>query len=704
MKRYILCIVCMVLCVHVFAQEGVRFETLSLQEALVKAKKEKKLVFVDCYTTWCGPCKTMVEKVFPNKRVGDVLNKGCVPVKYDMETEEGKIIANKYGVKVFPTYLILKPDGTLQHKAVGAVWEDDFLMRLGRWLHPRKSRNYLERRYVAGKANTREKMLYLLALRDRYDKEESAQLEKELEGELKDKDKLCTAYWELHQDVRYGDESFRFLVDHRHVYQKLLGDTIVNKFLKRKYSSVVSNLIIGSTIENKNDREAKIEMAGLIEKELSMFAFEDSVKLFAEIRLAKAGLGSDMQEVIDVLKTVEPDERYGEGFIQAMGVRMVMQRGTDENKRQLLAMKDHLLGDGNSTYPLKYLLKEIEKELLEGVHFVDLSFEKALMKAKEENKLLFVDCYTSWCGPCKDMAKNVLPTKELGDLLNPVCVCIKCDMDNAKVKEVLGKYNIKAFPTFLIITPDGELQHKVVGSSCVEEFVEILKPGLQRNTSMAYLKELYDAGKCSKENLFAYWNVLRGMGEKKLITQVGEELFTMLTDEERVQPRYWPLLASEPVRDSPFFCFVLDHLNELKMNVEGERVNEFVCGVYVREIQGFLDCLRKGSSSEEKKMMEILAQVKQEVDVHAIEGKEKLLPNIEWIETCLNKEVKVIVTYLKDISVTDDNLNIVNTLYSVVERIGNETDLNELVALKESLDKISLDKQAALFKAIFGGE
>ena len=117
----------------------------------------------------------------------------------------------------------------------------------------------------------------------------------------------------------------------------------------------MSNLIIGSTIENKNDREAKIEMAGLIEKELSMFAFEDSVKLFAEIRLAKAGLGSDMQEVIDVLKTVEPDERYGEGFIQAMGVRMVMQRGTDENKRQLLAMKDHLLGDGNSTYPLKYL-------------------------------------------------------------------------------------------------------------------------------------------------------------------------------------------------------------------------------------------------------------------------------------------------------------------------------------------------------------
>ena len=43
----------------------------------------------------------------------------------------------------------------------------------------------------------------------------------------------------------------------------------------------------------------------------------------------------------------------------------------------------------------------------QGVSFQELSLAKALEKAKEENKYVFVDCYTSWCGPCKMMASQV---------------------------------------------------------------------------------------------------------------------------------------------------------------------------------------------------------------------------------------------------------------------------------------------------------
>ena len=35
--------------------------------------------------------------------------------------------------------------------------------------------------------------------------------------------------------------------------------------------------------------------------------------------------------------------------------------------------------------------------------FLELAFTKALEQAKGENKMVFVDCYTSWCGPCKMM-------------------------------------------------------------------------------------------------------------------------------------------------------------------------------------------------------------------------------------------------------------------------------------------------------------
>lgn len=61
--------------------QGIRFETGGLQEALAKARKENKAVFVDCYTSWCGPCKMMSSKVFPDKQAGDFFNPRFISLK-----------------------------------------------------------------------------------------------------------------------------------------------------------------------------------------------------------------------------------------------------------------------------------------------------------------------------------------------------------------------------------------------------------------------------------------------------------------------------------------------------------------------------------------------------------------------------------------------------------------------------------------------
>ena len=52
----------------------------------------------------------------------------------------------------------------------------------------------------------------------------------------------------------------------------------------------------------------------------------------------------------------------------------------------------------------------------EGVAFVhDKTFDQALAQAKQEGKMLFIDCYTSWCGPCKMLASKVFPQTKVGD-------------------------------------------------------------------------------------------------------------------------------------------------------------------------------------------------------------------------------------------------------------------------------------------------
>ena len=86
MKRLSM-ILSMVLVASVMFAQGIAFEpegTL-LPQAAAKAKKENKLVFVDCYTQWCGPCKKMARDIFPDAKVGEYMNAKFVNLKIDME-------------------------------------------------------------------------------------------------------------------------------------------------------------------------------------------------------------------------------------------------------------------------------------------------------------------------------------------------------------------------------------------------------------------------------------------------------------------------------------------------------------------------------------------------------------------------------------------------------------------------------------------
>ncbi len=62
------------------------FRHISFDEALTAAKQENKLIFIDFYTTWCGPCKMMSNKVFPQKNVGDFMNAKFIPLKMDFQS------------------------------------------------------------------------------------------------------------------------------------------------------------------------------------------------------------------------------------------------------------------------------------------------------------------------------------------------------------------------------------------------------------------------------------------------------------------------------------------------------------------------------------------------------------------------------------------------------------------------------------------
>ena len=99
----------------------IKFEHDSLNQILAKASAENKLVFIDCYTTWCGPCKYMAKYVFTNDTVAKYFNEHFINAKIDMEKGEGISLGRKFNVQAFPSWLFLNGKGELIHRGVSGM-------------------------------------------------------------------------------------------------------------------------------------------------------------------------------------------------------------------------------------------------------------------------------------------------------------------------------------------------------------------------------------------------------------------------------------------------------------------------------------------------------------------------------------------------------------------------------------------------------
>lgn len=101
------------------AEYGIQFHKGSFEEVLKEAKKENKIIFIDVYATWCGPCKMLKATTFSDNKVGDFFNEKFINIAIDGETPEGKIIAKKYKVRGYPTMIFINEEERIIAKTSG---------------------------------------------------------------------------------------------------------------------------------------------------------------------------------------------------------------------------------------------------------------------------------------------------------------------------------------------------------------------------------------------------------------------------------------------------------------------------------------------------------------------------------------------------------------------------------------------------------
>ena len=530
MKSLISIITLLMLSFTVFGQ-GVNFEHLTFDEALAKAKAENKLIFMDCYTTWCGPCKYMTENVFPQEKAGEYFNPKFVCVKFDMEKGEGPELAKRFGVRAYPTFFIIRPDGTMQHTVVGGGEVDDFIARIEKGLNEKTSLDYLNKLYEKGKMNKKQLIAYQIALLDAYDKAKSTEVSEKLNAVLKDKDKMKKEYWPIMENDGYGSDNFKLVVNNVVTFRKNIGKEKVDSYLYNNYSRAIDNTM---------RRGAKEPAAQLnqIRQELANLDLEKKDQLTAKLDLIEAAVNGDVEKVI-ALASREDSGNDVWSIVSALTT--LKPKATKEQAGRIAALGNKFIENAAPRREKAYLETVFEGFKIAahtGIYFQELTYEQALEKAKQQRKRLFIDCYTSWCGPCQYMANKVFTQENVGDFFNKNFICVKYDMEKGEGPELGKKFGVRAYPTFVIVNPDGSIRHKLVGGGEGEEFIKRVEESFDDEKALGTSITKYNEGNRDKAFLASYAQTLLDLYDPAA-KDVANELFITLSDEEKVSPDYW---------------------------------------------------------------------------------------------------------------------------------------------------------------------
>ena len=241
--------------------KNINFEQSTFAEIKAKAQKEHKLIFIDAFTTWCGPCKQMSKNVFTNDAVADFYNFSFINAKIDMEKGEGIELAKLYDVKCYPNLLFIDGDGNLVHRVAGSMSTKEFINLGKETQYPEKCFSYYVKNFEANKTNADFLAKYIEARESTC--LESQDLVKDYFAQQKDENLTSKANWDMivYHINDMDSKVFEFVIANKPKYIDLFTEKAVNGKIDGVSESTLSSIIKTKPFDAKkyNDAKAKIE-------------------------------------------------------------------------------------------------------------------------------------------------------------------------------------------------------------------------------------------------------------------------------------------------------------------------------------------------------------------------------------------------------------------------------------------------------------
>ncbi|MEO7049669.1 MAG: thioredoxin family protein, partial [Ferruginibacter sp.] len=237
-----------------------------------------------------------------------------------------------------------------------------------------------------------------------------------------------------------------------------------------------------------------------------------------------------------------------------------------------------------------------------GIDFVDSNWKELLAKAKSENKLIFMDAFTTWCGPCKMMAKNVFPDRQVSALYNRNFINVAMDMEKGEGIVLKDQYKVNAYPTYLFINGDGKIIHKFVGEHSIEQFIQSGLDALSPVRNLSYYEKNYRAKKNDYDFIAGYLDVLQNAYEEAVTNKVALDYLSEVKASKLEDGGNWDLIENYLYdASSAPFQYVVNHQGQFEKLYGNEKVDKKIYNTYLMWPRNYLHYSSEGKLNFDQK-------------------------------------------------------------------------------------------------------
>lgn len=287
MKKQLICLAFLTGTTLLAQNRQITFETGNLTSVFEKAKKENKLIFVDAFTVWCGPCKYMSKNIFTNDTVADYYNANFVNLKLDMEKGEGLDFAKKYDVSCYPNMMFLDGNGNVIHRVAGSMPVAPFIDFGKKTKTPEIAFGALKNKYESADLNESNVVEYInLLMGCCLDPSPKAL---SYIAKVKEEDLLKRNNWIVMRDFVYNHESreIKYFLNNQPKFEKQYGKDTVEQKLQQLGKSYFSKYVRAKEFDEAAYEKAKKEFTDLKWPHTDAILFESDLETFARHNKAK---------------------------------------------------------------------------------------------------------------------------------------------------------------------------------------------------------------------------------------------------------------------------------------------------------------------------------------------------------------------------------------------------------------------------------